>query len=61
MVLPSTNAKRVDVISKKETVVEIIDRLATESGEVWYCVWLNGKEVYILGRFIDLISEEAYW
>ncbi|MCL1964706.1 MAG: SH3 domain-containing protein [Firmicutes bacterium] len=53
---PSTNAKRAAVIAKKGTVVAIIDSLTNQSGEVWYCVWLNRQEVYILSKFIDMAA-----
>lgn len=62
--LRKSHTKKADTLGKtgdKGTVLIILDEVMTSSGEVWYYLWHNNKECYILADFVDMISYEEFW
>lgn len=53
--LPTASASRVTKIAKKGTEVVILGSEVDTDGGMWYRIWIDGAEAYILGKFIDLI------
>ena len=56
--LPETSARQVNRIEKKGTEIIITGTETDENDDVWYRIWLDGKEVYVFGSFIDIIKRE---